>query len=233
MKKYQLFIVPYAGGNADAFTVLGKYMPEEIELVCLDYAGHGTRRKENFYPTFDDMVKDMAEQINACRKPELETVIFGYSMGSVVVYEMLAHQLVHADVKQVFLAAHEAPGELWDCEEYVKLGDLEFAHKLMELGGFDRFEERFLKNRYFRKVFFEPIREDYRLLADYSLKHETVLDIEAVFFFAPQDIPRENMMKWKKWFQREPQFVEIGRNHFFIKEFPEELTGRMKEALDL
>lgn len=233
MKKYQLFIVPYAGGNADAFAILEKYMPKEIELVRLDYAGHGTRRREKFYPTFDDMVKDMADQINNRLNPELETVIFGYSMGSVVTYEMLAHQLIDSDVKQVFLAAHEAPGELWDCEEYVKLDDLEFAYKLMELGGFDRFQERFLKNRYFRQVFFEPIREDYRLLADYSLKHETILDMDAMFFFAPEDISGEKMVKWKKFFQKEPQFVEIGRNHFFIKEHPEKLAERMMQTLDL
>lgn len=231
MKKYQLFAIPYAGGNAEAFGILKKYIPEEIELVRLDYAGHGTRRQEEFYPDFDDMVKDMADQINARLNPEMETVIFGYSMGSVVVYEMLAHQFIHADVKKVFLAAHEAPGEEWDSAEYVKMGDLEFAHKLMEFGGFDKFEDRFLGNRYFRKVFFEPIREDYRLLADYSLKHDTALDVDAVFFYAPEDISRNGIVKWGKFFQKEPSYIEIGENHFFIKEYPEKLVKIITENL--
>lgn len=233
MKKIQLFCIPYAGGTAEAFDGIRKYLPEEIELTALDYAGHGTRRKEAYYPSFDDMAKDMAEQMNARIDKSLETAVFGYSMGSVVAYEMLAQGRVDADVSKLFFAAHEAPGEQWGSASYVRMDDLEFAHKLMEFGGFDRFEDRFLQNKYFRKMFFEPIREDYRLIADYRLKHDEKLSGDAVFFYAPQDVSAEAVRKWSARFEKEPEYIEIGRNHFFLKEYPEELAGLIAKHLQV
>ncbi len=233
MDKIQLFCIPYAGGNAEAFDGLKKYLPQEIEITALDYAGHGARSQEDFYPTFDDMASDMARQLNGCLKPDYKTVIFGYSMGSVVAYEIIARGLVKAEVKRLFLAAHEAPGEYWSSVEYTKLDDLAFAHKLMEFGGFDKFQDRFLDNRHFRRMFFEPIRQDYRLIADYKRKHDIRPDIPVTFFYAPDDVSREDAVKWTSRFAAEPEYIEIGRNHFFIKEYPEELAGLIEERLKM
>ncbi len=233
MDKIQLFCIPYAGGNADCFDGLKKYLPQEVELVAFDYAGHGARGGEDFYPTFDDMVRDMAMKLNGCFKPERKTVIFGYSMGSVVVYEMVARGLVKAEITRLFLAAHEAPGEDWGSAEYVKLDDLAFAHKMMEFGGFDKFQDRFLENRHFRRMFFEPIRQDYRLIADYKRNHDIRPDVPVTFFYAPGDVCREDALKWSSRFAEEPEYIEIGNNHFFIKEYPMELAELITERLKM
>ena len=52
MKPKQLFCFTYAGGTSSFFDELGKEL-SGIEVVKLDYAGHGERHKENFYENFD------------------------------------------------------------------------------------------------------------------------------------------------------------------------------------
>lgn len=224
MKKVQLFCLPYAGGTAEVFKDLELFCSDQIEIVPLEYAGHGTRLKEDFYKNFNQMVSDMAQQINTAIREDALIAVFGYSMGSAVTYELLAQELLIKKPVYVFLAAHEAPGEYWESADYYKLDDLEFAHKMLEFGGFERFEEKLLKNKFFRKMIFNPIREDYRLIADYKLLREVQLDIAATIFFSSQDIMEEHVKKWDKCFLNKPDLVEIGENHFFLREHPKRLA---------
>lgn len=232
MRRIQLICIPYAGGTTEGFDDLKKYFPEKIQCTALDYAGHGTRRKENFYHTFDEMVEDMAEQVNQIIDSTMETVLFGYSMGSLVVYEMLAQKRVNTTVSRVVLAAHEAPNEPWDGKKYAGMEDLEFLHKMKEFGGFDRVEDCFLENRHFRRMFFEPIRMDYCLLADYTYQKREMLDTEVLFFYAETDIPEEKVVKWQKYMEKPISFVELGKNHFFIKEFPEVMVEKIMKFIE-
>lgn len=204
MKEIQICCIPYAGGTAEVFYELGQYLPEYMKLIAADYSGHGSRRGEAYYKTFQELVTDMADHVNEMCAGKEEIALFGYSMGSIAAYEMLAQGLLKARVNHLFLAAHEAPGEAWESATYAKLDDLDFAHKLKGLGGFDRFEDNLLDNRHFRKLFFEPIREDYRLLADYKLSHENKPDVPVTIFHAVQDVPEEDICKWSARFASEP-----------------------------
>ncbi len=56
--KPQLFCFSYAGGSASFFDVIEKDLAP-IEMVKLEYSGHGTRRKDPFYKAFDELVEDM------------------------------------------------------------------------------------------------------------------------------------------------------------------------------
>ena len=92
-------------------------MPEHSELIATEYAGHGKRRKEDFYDTFEAMVRDVAGQINDSWDGESEVALFGYSMGSIVTYEMWAMGLLEMKPGHIFLAAHEAPDLEWESKK--------------------------------------------------------------------------------------------------------------------
>lgn len=44
-------------------------------MTAAEYAGHGTRRKESYYHTFDELVQDMTDMVREVRNPEMLCVI--------------------------------------------------------------------------------------------------------------------------------------------------------------
>ena len=227
----QLFCIPYAGGKAELFQQFASCMPETVSVIPIEYAGHGNRIREPFYETFSAMAADVAAEIRKLRDPSMPYALFGYSMGSVVAYEIATRGLLTEQPARLFFASHEAPGTSWDSMDYAEVDDLTFARLIVEFGGFDRFEEKFLQNKFFRKMIFQPIREDYRLIADYHWEEVKPLTIPASFFYAPEDVAPEKAKLWQQRFKEPMEFFEIGENHFFIREHAEELAKIIEKQL--
>lgn len=228
----QLFCLPFAGGGADAFQGLAKELEgENIEIVTFEYAGHGTRRMEEFYPDFDSMVSDAAEFIAARRKPDAGYALLGYSMGSVVTYELMAQSRLSGTPEHIFLAAHEAPDVEWPGKAYYDLKDEEFLETLKTMGGFEKLDEKTLNNRFFQKLYLKPIREDYRLLAMYQMSKAIVLPAETTMFYATGDIPTQAIRKWDPFFGPGSEYISIGENHFFIRDHAKEMAAVIKAKL--
>ena len=45
-KKVQLFLLPYAGGNAFSFYKVSRFIDSKIEVIPVEYSGRGTRANE-------------------------------------------------------------------------------------------------------------------------------------------------------------------------------------------
>ena len=212
----KLFCVPYAGGTAEVFTGLKEYLNDDIELVCIEYSGHGKRAKEPFYKTFDEMVKDTAGAINSQLEEGENFARFGYSMGSVVCFECMINGLLKGEPSYFLIASHEAPGEHWESMDYAVLDDMAFFKKIVEFGGFKAEDERRMENRFFRKLIFDPIKADYDLIAQYELKSLKKLDVPVTMMYSPDDVKKEAAALWQNRFEKKIEFIEIGENHFFI-----------------
>lgn len=213
----KLFCIPYAGGTAEVFGKLAPHLRDDVEIIPVDYAGHGSRAKEEFYKTFDEMAQDTAKTLNEYLDGG-EYVIFGYSMGSVVSFEMIVNEYLKYPPKYLFIASHEAPGEYWHTMEYAGLSESEFFQKLVEFGGFKAEDEVRMKNRFFKKLIFDPIKADYDLIASYELHNERLVDLPVTMMFSTNDVSREAVEKWQNRFTKPMEFIEIGNNHFFIND---------------
>ena len=55
----KLICLTYAGGNATFYDQLQKELSKSVEVIALEYAGHGQRHKEPLYKTFDELSRDM------------------------------------------------------------------------------------------------------------------------------------------------------------------------------
>ena len=86
----QLFCFTYAGGNAGFFDMLDSELSSEVELVKLEYAGHGTRCHEPFYRNFKELAQDMHDQLFGQYRQGQPYALFGYSMGSIAAIETLS-----------------------------------------------------------------------------------------------------------------------------------------------
>ena len=232
MNMTQLFCLPYAGGGPEFFDKLKGYLAENVRLDALEYAGHGKRLQEPFYADFAELAEDAARYINAHLLPDSDLMLFGYSMGTIAVSEMLARGALRREPKHVFLASQEAPDGEWDSKRYQDMSDEDIWNAMKQFGGFDRVDDRMLHNRFFRRLYFDPLRADYRLLGTYPANHRGGFSMDVTVLYSPQDIPTELMHGWDSFFQAGSEFVALGDNHFFLKNCAEQVAERINRAAD-
>ncbi|MDO5548869.1 MAG: thioesterase domain-containing protein [Eubacteriales bacterium] len=225
MKTIQLFCLPYAGGGADFFDVLRDHLDDNIVLDAFEYAGHGKRLKEPTYADFGELAEDACQYINGRLLPDCDWMLFGYSMGTIGAYEMLAHGGLLRAPKHVFLASHEAPDGHWESKGYQDMSDEGLWKAMKQYGGFDRVDDKMMRNRFFRRLYFAPLRADYRLLGNYPANHRGGFDMDVTVLYSLQDIPEDKVHGWDSFFHAGREYIELGDNHFFLKTCAEQTAG--------
>ena len=227
----QLFCIPYAGGTSASYNTLTQFLAEEpIDVIVLEYAGHGTRVKEPGYDSFDAMASDIFHMISKRRIKEIPYAILGYSMGSIVAYEILTKYIPSTDLPaHIFLAAHfppDAPGESYD---YWRMDDQTFIETLESFGGIP---EILAKNKRFLALYTKPLRHDYWLLGHYDYK-EAVKKIcgDVTFFYCEKDTPYIRVKDWSNLIEGLVTYYELGNNHFFINTHTEEMAAAINKIL--
>lgn len=228
MSNKQLFCFTYAGGTRRFFDVIENEL-RGIDLVTIDYAGHGDRHTEPFYQNFDELADDMFREV----KDRLcgEYAFFGYSMGSIALVEVLK-RMIRSEMPppiHVFLAAHEprTKSELLgftadELDEWVK-------ERTIQFGGIP---ERLLKNKVFWRIYLPIYRADYSIINTYKFELlDLKTNIPATIFYSETDTPLAKMKQWERYFSCE--FHQFEGTHFFIQqhhtEMAEIIQARMGE----
>lgn len=229
----QLFCFTIAGGTAAFFNQLEETCGSQMEVIKLEYPGHGLRHKEKLCDTFRELSRDLYGQIKE-KYAGGGYALMGYSMGSVAALETLRYLLARRELPEpeyIFLAAHEpravvrvdkfSSGEL---DEYVK-------DRTILFGGVP---ERLVHNKTFWRMYLPLYRADYLMISRYdfeSLKFTT--DIPVMVFYSEKDTPRTSMEHWRKYFTGHSEFVEYPGTHFFIQEHYREMAALIMERLQV
>lgn len=228
----QLFCFTFAGGSASFFDGLEQCIGTSIEMVKLEYAGHGVRHREGFYTSFLQLAEDLYGVLRSrCPKGE-SYALLGYSMGSIAAVEVLKKILDTKELPppvRIFLSAHEphVKRELLgyseeDRDELVK-------ERTIQFGGIP---ERLIQNRSFWRIYLPIYRVDYALIWNYDFQRlDFKSEIPATVFYSETDTPLEGMVEWKRYFTGECEFVAYEGNHFFIHEHCREMADTIKEKL--
>ena len=232
MSKPQLFCFTYAGGNSSFFDGIEKDLPE-YELVKLEYSGHGTRHKEPYYQNFDELTDDMEWALKE-RYVGGDYALFGYSMGSITLVEVLKKILADSVMQEpthVFLAAHEphSKAELVgftddELDEWVKDRTIRFG----------AVPEKLIHNKSFWRMYLPIYRADYSIIGKYSFEDLSLkTSIPATVFYSEKDTPRSEMELWKKYFTGDCEFFQYEGSHFFIQNHHAEMADVIKNAWEI
>ncbi len=229
--KRKIFALPNAGGTAKLFRKLKNTLAEQgVELLDLDYARHGARSSEPAYSTFAEMAEDMASVIQKNKSEEDEIILFGYSMGALVTYDILTRCFSEQERKQVshlFLAAHEPPHIEFCGAKFADCDEKTFISGMQEMGGLD---DRLIGNPRFLKIFVEQIRSDYRLINGYVWNGEKgTITVPVTILYSEEDTPLSRIGQWRDYVSDPDTFsVEAFEGgHFFIRD----ATDRIAELL--
>lgn len=224
-----MFCFTYAGGTSAFFDGIEKHL-QELELVKMEYAGHGTRYKESFYQDFDELADDMFRLLRERYLGKMYS-LFGYSMGTITLVEVLKRIIANNDMEapsHVFLGAHEPhpKAELIgftgdELDEWVKDRTIRFG----------AVPDKLLNNKSFWRLYLPIYRADYGIIGKYSfeaLKLQTA--IPSTIFYSEIDTPLAEMTQWKKYFIGKCDFFQYDGTHFFIQNHHAEMADVIKNV---
>lgn len=217
MSKPQLFCFPCAGGSASFFDTIEKDL-SGFELVKLEYAGHGARHKEPCYQNFEELSEDVYHCLRL-RYSGGDYALFGYSMGTIALVEILKRILDDSGIRDplhAFLAAHEpqSKAELSgftadELDEWVKNRTIRFG----------AVPEKLQNNKSFWRMYLPLYRADYSVIATYKFEDLALrTTVPATVFYSETDTPRKEMEHWRNYFIGACAYYEFSGNHFFIQE---------------
>ena len=88
-----------------------KYFHFPVQVIPMEYAGRGSRASENHYLSFNELINDFYSKITSEITTGTPYVLFGYSMGGLVAYELYRRlrENGYAETIHLFIAAREAP----------------------------------------------------------------------------------------------------------------------------
>ncbi len=229
----KMFCFTYAGGNGNFFNGLKKEVSAKgLELVALDYPGHGTRRKEAFETDFYGLSLDLLSKMKSMLDIEEEYALMGYSMGSITATEIvkrIMEEEVMCEPQHVFLAAHE-PKTLRDLENIPDdMQDDVLKERTISFGAVP---EELVDNQTFWRMYMPLYKADYRMIGRYDFGTLNLsTDIRTTILYSQTDTPYEEMDKWRKYYKGDIKFYKFEGNHFFIKEHEKEIAEIILERL--
>lgn len=229
-----MFCFTFAGGNASFYDELEKEIGNSIDVIKVEYSGHGKRHKEPFYYSFDELSDDIypliKEKVSADGLPY---AIMGYSMGSIAASVILKKIIDEDEItlpRHLFLAAHEPVSrhELEgvaddEVDGYVKERTIQFGDVSDEL----------LYNATFWKVYLPIYRADYGMISRFDFEDlKENISVPTTLFYSESDTPYSVMKGWKKFYPN-IEFIDYKGSHFFIREHTKEMSEVIRKRLEI
>ena len=229
-KKMQLFLLPFAGGNSASFKYLTELLDKRVETISVEYAGRPGRHKEDYITDYEEFLEDAANYIRA-RRNDLPISVLGYSLGSVLAFDLITKGKVEGDLRHCFICARRDLRDESISQRYHKLSDDEFVKRMMELGGID---QRILENQRFLEIYMKPVRMDYAVWSQYKYREEgNKIPCNTTVMYSSKDPLSANAHGWRDLTEGNIDFYELGDNHFFIHHHYREMAEIVNDHLKL
>jgi surfactin synthase thioesterase subunit len=210
--------MPFAGGNAQAYSEWKNYLDSNIELIPLEYAGHGSRACEALYNNFDQCINDIFMKV--CSMNPESYIILGHSMGANVALEVTKKILDHSMVPpQKLVVSGSLPPHVSEQEILHHLCLSEFMNHLYKLGGIP---DEIMNDKEFFDYFAPIIFNDVKIFEEYK-ELRLVAPIQpinvsmAVFSgLEDRDFNNPELNSWSKYTKQYCDFHQFHGDHFFI-----------------
>ena len=205
----KLFCISYAGGSQFYFHRLRELLSGKVDCILPDYAGHGLRAGEKLAGSLDEMIEDIDLRILRTVEDGERFAVFGYSMGSTIAYEIAKRH--RKDVSHLFVAAFQPPNHFKDSKFTLNESSWdEFLKKFTVL------DERVLSDPRYRKIFLDPLKNDFLCLCAYQPDNLEKVDCGISVFYGDQDVFGDEILEWKQFSKAECSFHAFTGGHFFL-----------------
>lgn len=228
MKRFQLFMLPFGGGNETSYAKFEPYLDPAIQMINGEAPGKGRRIKEpllkNLYLIAEEYYKQFKPQI---REPY---AIYGHSMGAYLAH--LITQRIQEDKlplpKHLFLTSKIAPSRNYNKKRSLMTND-EFVAHLKELKGMP---EAVLNNEELLQIFLPVIRSDFDAIDTYKYIPQQPYPVDmTVICGTREDVPDDQLTDWKKETSGNFRFERWEGDHFWIFDHIPQLCALINQTL--
>ena len=224
----RLFCLPYAGGSSLFYRPLGKLLKSSVDLIALDYPGHGARMGNDLCVRLDDLLDDVYAQM---RKKNLDEpfAVLGYSLGATVAYHLFFYlQAKGLTPQHVFFAANTPPYVPNDGVPSPDLDDDEFLDQITALGGMS---QEVLACRELLDLFLPIMRADVRLEEAGSVTVPRTIDVSMTVMYGNEDDTNSEMGEWCHCAGASCDLRALDGGHFFMLDHYADVAQIINHAL--
>ncbi|TMR04966.1 hypothetical protein ETD83_07530 [Actinomadura soli] len=189
----RLVCFPHGAGTAQAFTGLSGALPDDVELLAVQYPGRAERRAEPFAADIAALAAGTADALAPCADRPL--FLLGHSLGALVAFETARLLEQRGGAARVFVSAARPPSADWEEPDLDAIPDDGLADGLRHLGGVP---EALLREPDFLAEVLRMMRGDHRLLRRYRCSEDTVLATPLTVLLASAD-PKNTLEQVQPW----------------------------------
>ncbi|SFD52973.1 thioesterase II family protein [Streptomyces aidingensis] len=189
----RLACFPHAGGTAGAFAALAAALPDDIEVLALQYPGRQERRPEPCAAGIPELAAEAAHFLAPYTGGPL--FLLGHSMGALVAFETTRLLERRGPVAGLLVSAARPPGDDWQERDLDTVDDERIVAELRRLGGVP---EPLLAEADVVREILRLLRADHRALRRYRCPPGARVTTPVTALHADAD-PKNTMAQTRGW----------------------------------
>ncbi|MER9714544.1 alpha/beta fold hydrolase [Mesorhizobium sp. M0174] len=222
---YRIIFFPHGGGSVQSFRTWSEYLPEDIELICIDLPGRGKRSAEASIRSMDVLVPMVTEALRDYS--DRPFIFFGHSVGALVAYE-IARFLEKAGRPSPFhvvVSAHPSADVPADEPPLYSYADDKLTDVIRSLGLVPK--EALANDELLHNFILPPMRADFELAETYDRNLPTPLDVAITAMGGAQDetINTNDLDKWRQLTTSRFARIMFEGDHFYTHSMTAEVVS--------
>ncbi|MER8961755.1 alpha/beta fold hydrolase [Mesorhizobium sp. M0701] len=224
---YRIFCFPHGGGSVQSFRNWSDYLPEDVELICLDLPGRGKRSAEAAIRSMDVLASMISDALRGYS--DRPFIFFGHSTGALVAYE-IARSLESEGKPSPFhvvVSAHKSADVPADERPMYRYTDDELTDLVRNLGMVP--PEALANEELLLNFILPPLRADFELAETYNRNLPTPLNaaITAVGGVQDEMLDADDLDEWRRLTTSRFARVMFEGDHFFTHSRTEEVVSTL------
>lgn len=226
----KLICFPYAGAHVNVFADLQRNLAErhlEVEVLSLEYAGHGKRFSKKAFNSIHHNVSDLFTQLCQTIDKSEELVLLGYSMGSIIAYEMAQLLMEQGfNVKKLVFMAATPPHKIEVLQE--DISEDEALLQKCQIYGLIKGNQ--FESKEMRALFLPALRSDIQSVNDYNLVNDYQYitfdsSVDIAVFQGKEDISVTSLSYWSDLSEKDITLYIYPSGHFFYYDYQQDVLN--------
>jgi medium-chain acyl-[acyl-carrier-protein] hydrolase len=229
MPKLRLFCFPYGGAGASGYRAWSRSLPQEVEIVPVNFPGREARFRETPYTRMEPLLAELTATLDFTSAP---FAFFGHSLGALVAFA-LARELRRLGKRApslLVVSGYPAPQLHRDRPHVAHLPHDEFVATLRE--HFDVTPD-LLDDPVLAEMALPVLRADLAIVETYVYRDEPPLALPLAAFGGIGD-PEASEEQIRGWQAQSTQPVRVRMfpgGHFFVNSEREAVVGELATVL--
>ena len=217
----KMFCLPPAGCSANVYFAWKKILAPDIQVIALEYPGHGTKLKQDLIHDVDEMAQHLAEEIASQLETAEPYILFGHSLGAALIWQVQqCLQQLNLTIQLKLMVVSSRPEQAY-LQHIVGKHLLDDDAFITTLKQYNHIPEQLLNHPDMLRFFLKIIRHDFAL-SDQLLQRKMIkTEIPLLCVYADQDPDIPNaacMLAWQQYSTHWQGLMKLSGDHFYFSD---------------